>query len=194
MSLLDTLTQSLGPDALQAISQKLGTDPSTAKSAATTALPVLLAALAKNASTAGGASALDTALSTGHDGSVLTDVAGSVTNFENGNGAGILSHVLGNKQPMVANGLAQASGLDASKAGALLTMLAPLVMGALAKAKNSNGLDSGGLASMLGREHQTITAASGGGFGSLMQMLDTNHDGSVVDDVMGMASKFLGRK
>ena len=33
-----------------------------------------------------------------------------------------------------------------------------------------------------------------GGAGGLVNMLDRNHDGSVVDDVMGMASGFLGRK
>jgi hypothetical protein len=194
MPLLDQLTQSLGPSALQAISQKLGTDPSTASTAVSAALPALIGALARNASTPSGASALDTALATGHDGSVLTDVQGAVNNFESGPGAGILSHVLGNSQSAMASTLGQVAGLDAPKAGALLTMLAPIVMGALGQAKRSNGLDAGSLASMLGQEHQTLSASAPSGLGSLLQMLDANHDGSVADDVMGMASKFLGRQ
>ena len=193
MPLLDQLTQTLGPSALQAISQKLGTDSSTTRSAVSAALPALISALARNASTPAGASALDTALANGHDGTVLSDVTGAVHNFENGPGAGILSHVFGNSQSTVASTLGQASGLDASKAGALLTMLAPIVMGALGNAKRSGALDAGGLASMLGQEHQTASANLPGGLGSLLGMLDANHDGSVADDVMGMASKFLRR-
>ena len=191
MSLLDQLTQSLGPNALQAISQKLGTDPSTTGTAVSAALPALIGALARNASTPAGASSLDAALATGHDGSVLSDVTGAVHNFENGPGAGILAHVFGNKQNADASTLGQASGLDASKASALLAMLAPIVMGALGNAKRSGALDAGGLASMLGQEHQTVSANLPSGLGSLLGMLDANHDGSVADDVMGMASKFL---
>jgi len=99
--------------------------------------------------------------------------------------------VFGNKQNAVASTLGQASGLDASKASALLAMLAPIVMGALGNAKRSGSLDAGGLASMLGQEHQTVSANLPSGLGSLLGMLDANHDGSVADDVMGMASKFL---
>src|SRR4051812_5810349 len=147
MPLLDQLMQSLGPEAIQAISRKLGTDPSATGGAVSAALPALLGALAQNASTPAGANALDSALESGHDGSVLSDVPGAVQNFENGPGAGILSHVLGNRQDAMAVTLGQVAGLDSSKAGALLTMLAPIVMGALGNARRTDGLDAGGLAS-----------------------------------------------
>lgn len=191
MSLLDQLTQSLGPNALQQISQKLGTDSGTTNSAISAALPVLLGALASNASTSTGANALNNALGK-HDGSVLDDVEGMVSQGNTGVGEKILSHVLGNKQPVVANGIGNATGLDAGKATALLAMLAPLVMGALGKAQRTNGLDAGGLASMLGNERNRIN--SRGGLGGLMGMLDQNNDGSVVDDVMGIAGKMFGKR
>lgn len=192
MSLLDQLTQSLGPNAMQQISQKLGTDSGTTSNAISAALPVLLGALASNASTAGGASALTNALGQ-HDGSALDDVEGAVDQGHNGLGARILSHVLGNKQPAVATGIGHATGLDAGKATALLAMLAPLVMGALGKAQRTNGLDAGGLASMLGQERQRINT-NAGGLSGLMGMLDQNNDGSVADDVMGMAGKLFGKR
>ncbi|MEO7998431.1 MAG: DUF937 domain-containing protein [Gemmatimonadaceae bacterium] len=190
MSLLDQLTQSLGPNALQQISQKLGTDSGTTNSAISAALPVLLGALASNASTPTGANALNNALDQ-HDGSVLDDVEGAMSQGSGGIGEKILSHVLGNKQPAVANGIGNATGLDAGKATALLAMLAPLVMGALGKAQRTNGLDAGGLASMLGQERNHIT--SSGGLGGLLGMLDQNKDGSLVDDVMGIAGKMFGK-
>ena len=147
MSLLDQLMQSLGPNALQQISQQLNTDPQTTGSAVNAALPVLLGALAGNAASSGGATALNNALSQ-HDGSALDDVAGSVQQGQSGLGDRILSHVLGNRQPAVATGIGNATGLDAGKVASLLAMLAPLVMGALGKAQRNKGLDAGGLASM----------------------------------------------
>lgn len=192
MSLLDQLTQSLGPAAMAEISSKLGTDPSTTSSAVNTALPVLIGALAKNASSPTGASALNNALAS-HDGSILDNITGALSGGGGGIGGAILGHMFGNKQSTVATGVGQATGLDAGKSTALLAMLAPLVMGALGKAQRSGGLDAGGLASMLGNEHANITNNASGGLGGLLGMLDANHDGSVVDDVMGMASKFLGR-
>ena len=54
----------------------------------------------------------------------------------------------------VQNGLGQAAGLGAAKAGMLLSLLAPLVMAALGRAKREKGLDAGGLAGVLGGEQQ----------------------------------------
>ena len=193
MSLLDQLTQSLGPNALQQISQKLNTDQQTTGSAISAALPVLLGALASNAASSNGASALNNALAQ-HDGSALDDVEGAVQQGQNGLGDRILSHVLGNRQPAVTNGIGSATGLDASKVASLLAMLAPIVMGALGKAQRNGGLDAGGLASMLGQERQRINTNASGGLTGLMGMLDRNDDGSITDDVMGMAGRMFGKK
>jgi hypothetical protein len=194
MSLLDELKQSLGPNALAEISAKLGTDPSTTHSAVNTALPVLLGALANNASTPAGASALDTALAKDHDGSALDNVSSVLSNLGGGTGGSILGHMFGARQGTVANGIGQATGLDSGKIMQLLAMLAPIVMGVLGKARNNGNLDAGGLASMLGNERTNIANNAPAGLGGIMGMLDQNHDGSVnASDVMGLASKFLGR-
>ncbi|MCU0648304.1 MAG: DUF937 domain-containing protein [Gemmatimonadaceae bacterium] len=189
--ILDGLLGQLGGPALSQISKQIGADDATSNNAIAAALPVLMGALAKNASSGDGATALINALQKKHDGSILDDVAGALGNAQTGAaGAGILKHVLGDKQNAAAAGVAQASGLDPAKAGALLSMLAPVVMGALGKAQRSGGLDAGGLAAMLGQERQRMPAAAGG----LLSMLDRDGDGSVVDDVLGMAGKFLGKR
>jgi hypothetical protein len=56
-------------------------------------------------------------------------------------------------------------------------MLAPLVLGALGKAKQQNNLDAGGLASMLGAESSTLQKKSSGGAEMLMKLLDQDGDG-----------------
>ena len=110
-----------------------------------------------------------------------------------GDGAGILKHVLGGKQNEVAAGVGRAVGLDGAQAAKLLAMLAPMVMAALGSAKRSKGLDAGGLTTMLGEERTAIGAQSGGGLGSLLQLIDADKDGSVMDDVGGMLGRMFGR-
>ncbi|MEP6689423.1 MAG: DUF937 domain-containing protein [Gemmatimonadales bacterium] len=191
MSMLDMIQQRLGGDAVNQISKQLGTDPSTAQSAIAAALPMLVGALARNAQDPGKAGALANALGR-HDGSVLDDVAGYLGRGDTTDGAGILGHVLGGRQQNVQTGLGQATGLDPSKAGMLLSMLAPLVMGALGKAQREKGLDTGGLAGMLGGEQQRAADAAPGVMGMLSSFLDRDHDGSVMDDIGGMLGK-LGK-
>ena len=172
--MLDMLQQRLGGDAVNQISRQLGTDPSTAQTAIAAALPMLVGALARNAQDPGKAGALSDALGR-HDGSVLNDLTGYLSRGDTSDGTGILGHVLGGRQETVQTGLGQATGLDPAKAGTLLAMLAPLVMGALGKAQREKGLDTGGLAGMLG------------------SLLDRDHDGSVLDDIGGMIGKRFGR-
>jgi hypothetical protein len=191
MSMLDMLQQRLGGDAVNQISRQLGTDPATTQAAIATALPMLVGALARNAQDPDKAGALANALGR-HDGSVLDDVAGYLGRADTGDGGGILGHVLGARQETVQTGLGQAAGLDPSKAGTLLSMLAPLVMGALGKAQREKGLDTGGLAGMLGTEQQRAADAAPGVMGMLSSFLDRDHDGSVMDDIGGMLGK-LGK-
>jgi hypothetical protein len=160
MSLVEGLLKQLAASGLGQVSKSLGTDESTASRAVGAALPVILGALAKNAATDDGAAALSRALTKDHDGSALNDIVGTVLGYQTGPGAGILKHVLGERRGAVEQGLAKSAGLDPAKAGALLTMLAPLVMGALGKAQRAEGLDAGGLAAMLGQERQRLPGAS----------------------------------
>jgi hypothetical protein len=191
MSMLDMLQQRLGGDAVNQISKQLGTDPATTQTAIAAALPMLVGALARNAQDPGKAGALANALGR-HDGSVLDDVAGYLGRGNTGDGDGILGHVLGGRKETIQSGLGQAAGLDPTKAGTLLAMLAPLVMGALGKAQREQGLDTGGLAGMLGSEQQQATDAAPGVMGMLASFLDRDHDGSVLDDIGGMLGK-LGK-
>ena len=48
-----------------------------------------------------------------HDGTILDNLGGFLSNSDNGPGAGILKHVFGDKRSMVEAGLSQMSGLDA---------------------------------------------------------------------------------
>lgn len=193
--LLDGLMQQLDPRTMQQVGTELGTDPATTQSAVSTAMPVLLAALARNASNPAGATALAGALDRDHAGAGLGGIASMLGGAQGGAGQKILGHILGGGQPAVAQSLGTATGLDSGRTMKLLAMLAPLVLAYLARQKQEKGLDAGGLGSMLGTERDRLqTQTQGGGaLGGLMSMLDRDKDGSVVDDVGGMVGKMFGR-
>lgn len=193
-SLLDGLMQQLGGDTMRQLGQQLGTDPATTSKAVGAALPALLTALARNAQNPEGAGALAKALEKDHDGSVLNDLPALLgSGAAGGMGAGILKHVFGGRQDTVAQGVGAATGLGGAQSGQLLAMLAPIVMGALGSAKRTNGLDAGGLASMLVQERSALATQGGGALGSIMKLIDQDGDGSVIDDIGGMLGKMMGR-
>ena len=193
MSLLQLLQQQLGGQSVNQISQKIGADPGTTSNAIDAALPLLLSAVARNAGNGDRAQSLDRALTQDHDGSILNDVPGYLSQGQTGPGAGILRHVLGGKQQTVQTGLSQATGLDAGKTGQLLSMLAPLVLGAIGRAKRENQLDSNGLSTLLTGENERLKESAPGVMGALGRFLDQDNDGSVMDDVGGMLGKAFGR-
>lgn len=186
----ELLNQSIGENEVSQISNVIGEDPQTTGNAISAALPLLLGGLSQNASNDEGAASLLGAVDRDHDGSVLDDVAGYLGGG-GGDGQSILSHVFGNKTGAIQQGVSHASGMDLSKVAMLLPLLAPLVMGALGRARQSGQVDQGSLAGLLG-QGQASVGGSEGLMGALSQLLDQNHDGSVVDDVGGLLGGLLG--
>ena len=193
-NMLDMLNQALGSGgAARQIGQQLGLDEATANKAIAGALPMILGSLAKN-SRSGGGDALASALDRDHDGSVLGDVAGFLGKGQAADiGSGILRHVLGGKRDAAASGLGKMSGIDSRKAAMVMSMLAPLVMGALGKARKERNLDSTGIGDMLQRNTDRIQRREPAVGGILGSLLDQDGDGSIGDDVAKLGAGFLGR-
>jgi hypothetical protein len=192
-SLFDLVTQQLGGSNLGQISRQIGADESTTQSAIGMALPVLIGALARNASQPAGAAAIDRALEN-HDGSVLDDLGSLLGGGVNARaGAGILGHVLGGKRAPVEQGIGRATGLSPQQVGKLLIVLAPIVMAALSRMRQQHAADAAdpGVGAVLQREQQEV-ARRAPEAGGLAGMLDRNDDGSIVDDLARMAPGMLG--
>lgn len=195
---MDLLQGSLSSGMIDQLSQQLGgANKQQTAAAASGIVTTLMGALAKNASSTEGAQALNNALERDHDGSILDDVMGmlsgqaQVNNTSMLNGAGILNHVLGNKQSGAVDMISKLSGLDSNQTGSLMTMLAPVIMGALGKAKRQQGLDVAGIASLLSG---TVSAQKQNNptMNLVTSFLDADGDGSIVDDVANMGMKILG--
>lgn len=188
--LLSTVMNQLGPQAIQQMSQQIGAPPATTQTAVQAALPALITALANNAQSPAGASALGGAVARDHDGSILDNIGGFLGNsgVATSMGSAILGHVLGQRQAPVAQGIGQATGLSSNQTGQILAMLAPIVLGALGRQQRQQGLDAGGLAQVLAGQRQQAQQASPV-MGVLNQLLDADGDGSALDE---LAEKGLG--
>ena len=194
-SLQDLLGQEQGNQAVDQLSQNLGSNHTAVNMAIQMALPMILSGLARNASNPQGAENLNQAIEKDHDGSLLDNLAGylggGTTPQASGqtNGAGILGHIFGDNQTNAAQTVSEKSGMDLGQVTQLLIMLAPIVMGYLGKQKQSQNLDAGGLSNWLGGQQQQIEQAPQGGF--LSGIFDRDHDGSSMDDIASMAMDYL---
>ena len=195
MDLLGQLAQSLGGGTMDSLATRLGTDRSTTQTAIAAALPAILAQLNRNTNDPQGARSLADALERDHDGSVLDNLGGLLGGQLGGkqaDGAGILGHIFGGQLRSAEQGVSKASGLDTAKAAQLMSMLAPIVMAALARKKRSDGLDPDALSSVLGREaSEARRAAPEGVLGPLSGFLDRDGDGSIADDLAQQAGGAL---
>ncbi len=172
-SILESLMGMLGGDTLGKISQQIGAPQDKTQQALPDVLAVLTGALAKNSSKQEGAQALSNALAKDHDGSILNinNLSDYISNYQSGDGNGILSHVLGNNRSAVEQGLSQKSGLDMGTIGNLLTMAAPLIMGALGKTQRQDGLNASSLSNLLGTEQNQAQSIAPGAVDILSQIL-----------------------
>ena len=191
---LEALLGLLQGQDLGKLAEQVGGNEGQVKNGVMAALPAMLTALSKNTGTEKGAQELSNALETKHDGSILNNLSGYLSNPDLKDGAGILNHLFGNQTSNVANAVSQSSGLDSNGSMKILQMLAPVLMGMLGQQKKQNNLDAegiGNLTSMLASNFGSEAGASGI-VDVVTNLLDANKDGNVMDDIMGMVGKIFG--
>lgn len=181
MDLLSMLLNQGGSQAVRQLANNFGMNETQAVSALSNLLPALGKGLASNANTQGGLESLLGALSEGQHQRYLEDpsLLGSEASVQDGNG--ILGHILGSKDASrrVAQQAAEKTGIGADILKKMLPMAATLVMGILSRQNAQAPQTAPG-------------ASSGSGLGGLLgQFLDADKDGSIADDVLGMASKMF---
>jgi hypothetical protein len=189
--LADVMAALSQSDTVKQLGQKLGVDPSTVGRGIAAAVPLLMAALANNASTPTGAQALHQAVTSDHDGSILDDLKGALQNADTASGGRILGHLLGDRQTAAEQAIARGTGLNAQAASQVLATLAPIAMGAVARLQQEHGLDAQGLSSRLQQEVEMAKQRAPGLMSLATRLLDRNQDGSMLDDVGNMVGKLF---
>ncbi len=181
MSILETILKGNNGALLKQLADGAGIDEGLAGAAVAKMLPALTGSLKKSAASESGLDSLLGALKRGNHSRYLDNPREAVESGGIADGNAILGHLLGSKDRsrQVANEAAEATGIKASALKKLLPMIATMAMGSLSKQRDSGGA----LASA--RDARSADR------GLLDSFLDKDNDGSMVDDLLGMAKRFL---
>ena len=198
---MDLIKGQLTSSVMESLTNQLGGGASTQQtsSAAENIMEVLLGGVARNAASPDGANALNNALENDHDGGILDnlqDILGGQKQAPNPramNGAGILKHILGDKQGNIIDAISKQNGLNSNQTGNLMMKLAPILLGVLGKQKRSQGLDASAISDLLrGERQQQQQRQSSSPIGGLLKsFIDQDGDGNIIDDLGGMLGRFL---
>ncbi len=169
----DVIQSQLSPGVISQISEAIGEDQATTQQAVNAAVPMLMGGMAAHAASPQGATSIDAAASEhaglldnlGGIGGVLgglggmmqgggSSSSGGLGGILSGAGGGILGNILGSNHSDVQDGVSQASGIDRAKAAKVLMILAPIVLGAIARHRNQTGASTTQISSDLQREAQ----------------------------------------
>lgn len=178
--LFETVMGRLAGEPTHELARGLAVAPAAAERAARIGSAVLLAALAREASTPDGAAALRDELEREHDGTVLDDVVAALRNFAKGPGEALVTGLFAETAPEVATRVAAVAGIDETKGGTLLAMLAPVVYGVLGRARAEQGLDAGAIAAALHEEREAIAAVVPGGADALGTLVGERREDAVA--------------
>jgi hypothetical protein len=186
MNLLESILNAKDGEAVSQLASQFGLNEDQAASAVQNLIPALAGGLQRNISQ-GGLNDLLGALTKGQHQRYLDDPSMLSSEAVREDGNGILGHILGSKDVsrQVAAQASTRTGISESVLKQMLPVVASLALGALSR-QTSSPASSTGLSGV-------SAAASGGAgiLGMLTPLLDRNRDGSVVDDLLGSASRFF---
>jgi hypothetical protein len=168
MDLTNILGALTGNDAIDAISQNLKIDQKQVSSVVTAALPYLLGAMQKNASSQAGAASLADALGyhAGNAGNIVNNLKGA----DLIDGSKILGHIFGGDLSSVLGGISKKTGVASNAVSNILASIAPSLLAILGKRNgNAGAAGLGGLlGAILGGGTQSQSTGGLGGLGSIL--------------------------
>ncbi|MEA5059776.1 MAG: DUF937 domain-containing protein [Candidatus Pelethousia sp.] len=168
------LNDIISASTLKGIGQKTNATPEQVKRVLTTALPIMVQSMAKNAKNEEGAQSLAKAFAA--HANFKADA--SLKNVDPADGVKILKHVLGSDVKAANKSIAKQSGVSASTAAGILAMAAPLLMQVLGKETETSQTSASGISKLL----LSLLKAGGSGSGSLLGTLLGNSDSANKED------------
>ena len=188
MNIVDLVKDQLTSQVLGSLGSLVGTNEAQTKAASAAAVPAMLGGLAKLAGTSQGAGQLASALG-GLDLGMLGNLAG-VLGGSNASkmadkGGSLLGTLFGNSATsMIVETLASFLGIKGGIARSMLSYLAPVVLGTVAKQLTSSGksIDASGIQSLFADQSRNIQSAlpaglSLGDFGSIAKAVTSATSG-----------------
>lgn len=185
MNVLEAILNAQGGGAVRQLGQQFGLQDDQVGSALSALVPALAAGFQKNLGNADAASGLLSALGSGSHQRYVDDTAALGGGDTIADGNAILGQIFGSKDVSrrVASRASSQTGIGEDVLKQLLPVAAAMMMGTMSKHAGPAAMAAG-----------AGTPDSSSILGMLMPMLDSNRDGSVVDDVVGIVGKmFSGR-
>ncbi len=201
MNLFDMLMESQNNDAVGQVARQFGLGQDDTQNVMKQLMPMLARGMKKNTEQPGGLDALLDALKSGnHDQYVdKPNLLDQESTTDTGNA--ILGHIFGSKDVSrnVAAHTASQTGISSSIIKKMLPVIATMAMGALSKTASKRGMlggtvGKGILGTILGGALSKMIGggrSSSGAGGMLTSLLDADNDGSIADDVLSMAKRFI---
>jgi outer membrane protein OmpA-like peptidoglycan-associated protein len=193
-NLLDAVKGYFSSDLISKASSFLGESEGGVTKALGGIVPSVLGGLLNKGGSAEGAGSLLKMATEAHGSGIL----GNLGNFF-GDGGGLLSKgadlvkgLFGDKAGGLVDGIASFAGIKSSSVSSVMSMAAPVALGALGKHATENNLDAGGLSSFLSSQKSSILSSLPSGLGSLAGMLGLGAVGDKIASATGAAKETAG--
>ncbi|MBN2410921.1 DUF937 domain-containing protein [candidate division KSB1 bacterium] len=161
---IEDFMQTLGPEVSRQLASNLGLNKKTASQVIPQVAPLILGGLKKQMQEHGGEARVDHILNKYGSADVLNNIGGLFSEgAKSDNPDPRLGGLLGDSGMQAANMISKQFKLDENIAMKIIPMLAPVVLGALTQKRDQGGIGSSGIAALL----------------------DSDGDGSILDDVAG---------
>lgn len=173
MNIVSTIMKFLAPVIIARIASATGLSQGIVGKIVAAAIPAILAGMTGSANRSGGGGLLDQILGK-QDPNILDNFAGILggagqQKMVDGGMDSLRSLLGGSSTDALAGALGTFAGAGAKESRSLLGMLAPVVLGSLAKEKKIAGLDAGGMVNLLNSQKDNIAAAMPADFSDLLK-------------------------
>lgn len=171
-SFIDEFMKSYGPEVTQQMASNFNLDTGTVQKLIPQLAPLILGGLKRQKDERGGDARVDHILNKYGDQSVLDNIKDLISNKASASDTDPnLGGLLGTGGGIqAAQALGKSLNIDASKIMKMIPALAPLILGALTRKRDTGG----------------------GGISGVGSLLDADGDGSILDDVAGFVLKGVG--
>lgn len=165
MDILGLIKDKLTDSVIEKVSNFLGEHPENIGSALNGAVPIVLGGIMRNASNdEETGKVMDVLKDGGHTGEILDDLPNLLGNFDKTQllitiGSNIFNHFAGSKGNSIVEKLSTLTGIRKTSASSLVGLAAPLVLGALGKVVNKEGLGVSGLTRLLADQRESVFGA-----------------------------------
>ena len=177
------MKQFMSGDNLSLMSNKVGADEKSTKSALEMGLPLLLGAMSNKASKPEGANAIMSSLAQVGSNNPMDSMASYIGGVGPSKGTDMLSSILGSSLQPIQQSISKSTGLPQGVVGQLLSMALPLVLGSLSKSSPNQNMGSNDLSKLLGEQSKMAISASPDAAGVMKELLASQSSGGLIGSI-----------